>query len=52
VTQIRLFRNKKTGAVWEVADSATLQRITEDPQSYEEVKPESEKPKTKPEKSG
>ena len=48
----RIFRNKKTGVVWEVADPATLKRVTEDPQAYEEVKPESEKSKVKPEKSG
>lgn len=48
----RHFRNKKTGVVWEVADPATLKRVTEDPQAYEEIKPEPEKPKVKPEKSG
>jgi hypothetical protein len=48
---VRTFRNKKTGVVWEVADPATIKRVIDDPQSYEEVKPEPEKPK-KPEKSG
>ena len=43
----RLFRNKITGVTWEVADPATLKRVSEDPSSYEEIKPEK-----KPEKSG
>jgi len=42
----RLFRNKATGVIWEVADPATLKRVSEDPSSYEEIKPEK-----KPEKS-
>lgn len=39
-TAARLFQNKKTGVVWEVADQATLKRVLDDPQSYEEIKPE------------
>jgi len=42
----RLFRNKATGVIWEVADPATLKRVSEDPSSYEEIKPEK-----KPDKS-
>lgn len=43
---VRSFRNKATGVVWEVADPATLKRVLDDPQTYEEIKPEK-----KPEKS-
>ncbi len=42
----RLFRNKITGVTWEVADPATLKRVLDDPQSYEEIK--SEKKPEKP----
>lgn len=40
----RLFRNKITGVTWEVADQATLKRVLDDPQTYEEVKQEQKKP--------
>jgi len=40
----RLFRNKTTGVTWEVADPATLKRVLDDPQTYEEVKQEQKKP--------
>ena len=40
---VRSFKNKKTGVVWEVADPATLKRVLEDPQTYEEVKGKPEK---------
>ncbi len=36
----RSFKNKKTGVVWEVADPATLKRVLDDPQTYEEIKQE------------
>lgn len=42
----RLFKNKNTSVVWEVADPATLKRVLDDPQTYEEIKQEK-----KPEKS-
>ena len=40
----RLFKNKNTSVVWEVADPATLKRVLDDPQTYEEVKQEQKKP--------
>jgi hypothetical protein len=40
----RLFQNKKTGVVWEVADPATLKRVLEDTATYEEIKGEQKKP--------
>ena len=43
---VRLFKNKATGVIWEVADPATLKRVSEDASGYEEIKPEK-----KPEKS-
>ena len=47
---VRIFKNKKTGVTWEVADPATLKRVLGDPGSYEEVKPD--EPPKKPDKSG
>jgi hypothetical protein len=44
----RLFQNKKTGVVWEVADPATLKRVLDDPQTYEEIKQQAEKKQEKP----
>lgn len=46
----RLFKNKATGVIWEVADPTTLKRVSEDLSSYEEVK-HAEQLK-KPDKSG
>ena len=42
----RLFRNKATGVIWEVADPATLKRVLDDPQTYEEIKQEKKQEKT------
>ena len=44
----RLFRNKTTGVTWEVADPATLKRVLDDPQTYEEIKQQAEKKQEKP----
>jgi|GEM_PF-6695519 len=41
----RLFRNKATGVIWEVADPATLKRVLDDPQTYEEIKQEKKQEK-------
>ncbi|MDD4478563.1 MAG: hypothetical protein PHD64_05890 [Mesotoga sp.] len=38
-----LIRNKKTGVVWEVGDPATLKRVKEQPDDYEEVTSKSKK---------
>ena len=42
----RLFLNKTTGVTWEVADPATLKRVLDDPQTYEEIKQEKKQEKT------
>lgn len=39
-TPAKIFKNKKTGVVWEVADPATLKRVLADTAAYEEIKPE------------
>jgi hypothetical protein len=40
----RQFKNTRTGAVWEVADPATLKRVLESPLDYEEVNLKEAKP--------
>jgi hypothetical protein len=42
-----LVRNKRTGVEWEVGDPATLKRVKEQPDDYEEIKAEIPKPKKK-----
>jgi len=50
------FRNKNTGAEWDITDPNTLARVKADPTTYEEVKPEEpakpEKKIREPDKSG
>jgi len=42
-----LIRNKRTGVEWEVGDPATLKRVKEQPDDYEEIKAEAPKQKKK-----
>lgn len=42
-----LVRNKRTGVEWEVGDPATLKRVKEQPDDYEEVQSEPPKQKKK-----
>lgn len=49
-----LFRNKKTGLIWEIVDEDHIKRLQND-DGYEEVKEEKEKkqtPKKSPTKKG
>jgi hypothetical protein len=45
-----LFRNKKTGLVWEIVDEDHIKRLQND-DDYEEVKEQKEQPKQTPKKS-
>lgn len=45
-----LFRNKKTGLVWEIVDENHIKRLQND-DDYEEVKEEKEQSKQTPKKS-
>ena len=47
----RIFRNKKTGVSWEVADPATLKRVLADTATYEEILTE-QKESDDPKKQG
>ena len=38
-----LWKNKKTGVVWDVGDPTTLKRMRGQPEDYEEVKEEKKK---------
>lgn len=46
-----LFRNKKTGLVWEIVDEDHIKRLRND-DDYEEVKEEKQTPKKSPTKKG
>jgi hypothetical protein len=51
------FRNKTTGAEWDISDPNILARVKADPKTYEEIRPEalkdsSKKGKPEPGKSG